>query len=206
MCPEQDSNLHVVKHTHLKRARLPIPPPGHKLEANFYIHSRMSKSGKRDSNSRPRPWQGRALPTELLPHLTSLFLQRVRLSRGDRIRTCGRLVPNQERYRAALRPVAKPFMIISFLNCECKGSTYFRYHQTFPCFFSIKIKPFLVSFQSCLQLSVAGILINNWLSKWNTRKGSTRQTYGRIAANLKKTSVYIKNNTFYPALTTFHKQ
>ena len=27
-CPRQDSNLHVVKHTHLKRARLPIPPPG----------------------------------------------------------------------------------------------------------------------------------------------------------------------------------
>ncbi len=27
-------------------------------------------SGKRDSNSRPRPWQGRALPTELLPHLS----------------------------------------------------------------------------------------------------------------------------------------
>ena len=25
------------------------------------------KSGKRDSNSRPRPWQGRALPTELFP-------------------------------------------------------------------------------------------------------------------------------------------
>ena len=27
-CPRQDSNLHVVKHTHLKRARLPIPPLG----------------------------------------------------------------------------------------------------------------------------------------------------------------------------------
>ena len=25
-------------------------------------------SGKRDSDPRPRPWQGRALPTELLPH------------------------------------------------------------------------------------------------------------------------------------------
>jgi hypothetical protein len=25
-------------------------------------------SGKRDSNPRPRPWQGRALPTELFPH------------------------------------------------------------------------------------------------------------------------------------------
>jgi hypothetical protein len=24
-------------------------------------------SGKRDLNSRPRPWQGRALPTELFP-------------------------------------------------------------------------------------------------------------------------------------------
>ena len=28
-CPEQDSNLHASRHTHLKRARLPIPPPGH---------------------------------------------------------------------------------------------------------------------------------------------------------------------------------
>ena len=28
----------------------------------------ISTSGKRDSNSRPRPWQGRALPTELFPH------------------------------------------------------------------------------------------------------------------------------------------
>ena len=27
-CPEQDSNLHASLHTHLKRARLPIPPPG----------------------------------------------------------------------------------------------------------------------------------------------------------------------------------
>ena len=26
-----------------------------------------SQSGRRDSNPRPRPWQGRALPTELLP-------------------------------------------------------------------------------------------------------------------------------------------
>ena len=62
MCPEQDSNLHAVKHTHLKRARLPIPPPGQQL-----VLFRML-SGKRDSNSRPQPWQGCALPTELFPH------------------------------------------------------------------------------------------------------------------------------------------
>ena len=29
------------------------------------------KSGKRDSNPRPRPWQGRALPTELFPQNVS---------------------------------------------------------------------------------------------------------------------------------------
>src|SRR5262245_16561076 len=31
------------------------------------IGSESDWSGKRDSNSRPRPWQGRALPTELFP-------------------------------------------------------------------------------------------------------------------------------------------
>ncbi len=29
-------------------------------------------SGRRDSNPRPRPWQGRALPTELLPLVNAL--------------------------------------------------------------------------------------------------------------------------------------
>ena len=60
-CPEQDSNLHTSRHAHLKRTRLPIPPSGLTL-----IRAK-KKSGKRDSNSRPRPWQGRALPTELFP-------------------------------------------------------------------------------------------------------------------------------------------
>ena len=57
-CPEQDSNLHASRHTHLKRARLPFRHLGFLM---------MSKSGKRDSNSRPQPWQGCALPTELFP-------------------------------------------------------------------------------------------------------------------------------------------
>ena len=51
------SNRHVHNgHRILSPARLPIPPLRH-----------LFKSGKRDSNSRPRPWQGRALPTELFP-------------------------------------------------------------------------------------------------------------------------------------------
>ena len=36
-------------------------------------------SGKRDSNSRPRPWQGRALPTELFPRCC-LMVQRYAFS------------------------------------------------------------------------------------------------------------------------------
>ncbi len=32
-----------------------------------------NKSGKRDSNSRPQPWQGCALPTELFPQTTIHF-------------------------------------------------------------------------------------------------------------------------------------
>ena len=64
LCPEQDSNLHTSRHAHLKRTRLPIPPSGQK-----------KRSGKRDSNSRPQPWQGCALPTELFP-LTSFVFER----------------------------------------------------------------------------------------------------------------------------------
>ena len=63
MCPEQDSNLHVSQHSHLKRARLPFRHLG-----MFVTY----QSGKRGSNSRPRPWQGRALPTELFPQILSI--------------------------------------------------------------------------------------------------------------------------------------
>ena len=62
------SKKHQVPRTGLEPARLStlapetsastIPPPGQLL---------LFLSGKRGSNSRPRPWQGRALPTELFP-------------------------------------------------------------------------------------------------------------------------------------------
>ena len=37
-------------------------------------------SGKRDSNSRPRPWQGRALPTELFPRRRHALLTKKRIT------------------------------------------------------------------------------------------------------------------------------
>ena len=42
--------------------------------------TRAKWSGKRGSNSRPRPWQGRALPTELFPQLKTLLGSSVLMS------------------------------------------------------------------------------------------------------------------------------
>ena len=53
-----------------------LPPVGCPVGAGSLVQVSTKKSsnltaaawsGKRDSNSRPRPWQGRALPTELFP-------------------------------------------------------------------------------------------------------------------------------------------
>ncbi len=41
-------------------------------------YSTLVESGRRDSNPRHLPWQGSALPTELLPHY---FIQRLKLNR-----------------------------------------------------------------------------------------------------------------------------
>ena len=48
LCPRQDSNLHVEKHTHLKRARLPIPPLGlkfRKTEVEYLLFERKTGLG-----------------------------------------------------------------------------------------------------------------------------------------------------------------
>gem|GEM_PF-2059999 len=61
-----DRNGHRI----LSPARLPVPPPGRfkqKPECGRNIQAIWSE--KRDSNPRPRPWQGRALPTELFSRL-----------------------------------------------------------------------------------------------------------------------------------------
>ena len=39
----------------------------------------LKKSGKRDSDPRPQPWQGCALPTELFPHLFTFSATKVNL-------------------------------------------------------------------------------------------------------------------------------
>ena len=53
-------------HYPLKVACIPISPPAQGL-----LKKKMS--GKRDSNPRPQPWQGCALPTELFPQSFASF-------------------------------------------------------------------------------------------------------------------------------------
>ena len=42
-------------------------------------------SEKRDSNPRPRPWQGRALPTELFSHYFVMNVHKLNLNAGANI-------------------------------------------------------------------------------------------------------------------------
>ena len=107
MCPRQDSNLHVSQHSHLKRARLPFRHVGiSNRKRNLYFC--LVLSGKRDSNSRPQPWQGCALPTELFP---------------------------QKNIHKSMR---SPYLYALPPNCECKGILFLVCHQTFPLFFVTK--------------------------------------------------------------------
>src|SRR3982751_756939 len=50
------------------------------------------QSGKRDSNPRPQPWQGCALPTELFPHDSGF--DSARNSRRDQCATLAPMKPN----------------------------------------------------------------------------------------------------------------
>lgn len=65
--------------------------------------------------------------------LTFYVVRGLSKGRGDRIRTCGRLVPNQERYRAALHPEC--FMGSDFLNCGAKVSLFSVMAKCFSHFF-----------------------------------------------------------------------
>ena len=112
-------------------------------------------SGKRDSNSRPQPWQGCALPTELFPQIFSAH---------DKNRTCTSLNTrtwNERVYHSAtwaLSSVLKERLVCCrraenetrtrdpnlgkvvlyqlsyfriFSDCECKGTTFSWTDKTF---------------------------------------------------------------------------
>ena len=57
------------KHWFLKPTCLPISPGKLDLIKNVLLRDSKLESGRRDLNTRPQPWQGCALPTELRPHI-----------------------------------------------------------------------------------------------------------------------------------------
>ena len=81
--PGRESNPHFLNENRiLSPACLPVPPPGHLLlkiasqkdhldskQINLLVnrHVYLFVSGRPSSNRLPQPWQGRALPNELLP-------------------------------------------------------------------------------------------------------------------------------------------
>ena len=69
------ARIFFVPRTGLEPAHLAACAPETHASTNSAIWAK-KKSGKRDSNSRPRPWQGRALPTELFPQF---LFQKLRL-------------------------------------------------------------------------------------------------------------------------------
>ena len=58
--------------TRTPTSQLTLPPQSSASTNSATSPMKMSESGKRDSNSRPQPWQGCALPTELFPRCLGL--------------------------------------------------------------------------------------------------------------------------------------
>ena len=100
----------------------------------------LRKSGKRDSNSRPQPWQGCALPTELFPPEQSVKRRRLELPRlaalppqssaSTNSATSPTILSFQE-----IQPSFQIAVIAIPLNCECKGTSFFHTDKTFRHFF-----------------------------------------------------------------------
>ena len=76
-CPEQDSNLHTLRHTHLKRTRLPIPPPGHwRVSATSCIRTKMQElvlHGAMNETRTRDPDLGKVVLYQLSYHRMSFF-------------------------------------------------------------------------------------------------------------------------------------
>ena len=68
------------------------------LRLTAWLWHRKKWSGRRGSDSRPQPWQGCALPTELLPH------NNVWIGAGEETRTLTSLTPDPKSGASAIPP------------------------------------------------------------------------------------------------------
>ena len=97
-----------------------IPPPGRILQTCVHMPCFLCAwSGKRDSNSRPRPWQGRALPTELLPHVVFTLTEAIEWPRS-----WGPSLPLSRGF-STLDVVQNVNCLCQSPDCGCKGTAFF---------------------------------------------------------------------------------
>ena len=92
-------------------------------------------SGKRDSNSRPQPWQGCALPTELFPQMKVL----------------------KSRLECLLTKFPFQYVNVSlcnFLVCGCKGIPFSSFSKLFPILFWGTIQNSWLKREICLSWGV----------------------------------------------------
>ena len=129
-CPEQDSNLHASRHTHLKRARLPIPPPGHlNIRSITAMPLFCSKCGAENGTRTRDPNLGKVVLYQL-----SYF----------------RVFCEDSTFLVASQHKKKHFLLYSTRSkiplssrhsseCGCKGNAFFGTDKLFGRFFSKKV-------------------------------------------------------------------
>jgi hypothetical protein len=78
--PESNWALRICNPVHNRFATAPLNPGILAKKGSRSFPLQKTWSGRRGSNSRPQPWQGCALPTELLPHCHLLASLRTLLS------------------------------------------------------------------------------------------------------------------------------
>ena len=133
MCPEQDSNLHVVKHTHLKRARLPIPPPGHTREHVSEVYLFQNFKERKTRLELATPTLARLCSTNWAISAMNISPNALLSGRQDsNLRPPG---PKPGALPGCATPRCYPSWKPSFLNCECKDTAFFLFHKTFRYFF-----------------------------------------------------------------------
>ena len=127
-CPRQDSNLHVVKHTHLKRARLPIPPLGHKKILFLFGYS---KCGAENGTRTRDPDLGKVVLYQL-----SYFRKHFLFARSISLNAVAKVLLFSEPPKLFCVFFQKSVFFIVFLRFSPPFCPIFRYDRGGPCFFS----------------------------------------------------------------------
>ena len=111
-------------------------------------------SGRRGSNSLPRPWQGRALPDELRPQMTPIFQ---RHGASGRSRTNDTRIFSPLLYQLSYRGISSRYF--SLMKGDQEGVRTLDLRRDRPALYSSELtrhiqQPFMVAFLFCNQFGM----------------------------------------------------